>query len=576
MKRNIVTRRHIRKNRLYTEKNYEEAWRLIGNGVSIRQAGIRCGVPEATLRGHLSGRFSRKLGSPTAIPDVDERSLVDHLSYMADCGYGLTRKQVIELAGATFQKVTGRSCRFSTKWFRGFLKRWPQLRIVRPRKLSMYRAKSTTKQRLTRYYDELHKTLTNAELLDKPHLVYNVDESGFNAEHAPPRVVSVAKNTQAITSSRSPTTTLLACGNANGDALPPFFVFKGKREVSADVKSGCLPGSRFVNTETGWSNSQVFKEFFTTHFLPHIEHRRGPEEYAILLYDGHKSHIGIPLIEEARKNNIILFLLPPHTSHLLQPLDVGCFGPMKQHYNYQCASFLAEHPGEVVSRFSLTKLMSAAYLKSMTAKNLQAAFKKSGIYPYNRDAVDIVRVTQPSTVTCATAEVPEMPEGSTPVQQMLFHKRPSPPAEDKSKKRRTSPSYEAGGVAITENGIFLKIFREDKEKTQQKTSKGGKKKTSSTTQNDNCNPGTSKPSTSRALFTSPIPADISSDEDEDDQCCQCHRLSPPRERLPGIIIVNWGKCDACSHWVHLKFCTPTESVKDSDFLCPCCVSNREQ
>ena len=28
-------------------------------------------------------------------------------------------------------------------------------------------------------------------------------------------------------------------------------------------------------------------------------------------------------------NNIILMILPPHSSHLTQPLDIGIFGPLK-------------------------------------------------------------------------------------------------------------------------------------------------------------------------------------------------------------------------------------------------------
>ena len=50
----------------------------------------------------------------------------------------------------------------------------------------------------------------------------------------------------------------------------------------------------------------------------------------LLIFDGHHSHISLELIELARENNIHLLCLPPHTTHLLQPLDVGVFGPLKQ------------------------------------------------------------------------------------------------------------------------------------------------------------------------------------------------------------------------------------------------------
>ncbi len=31
------------------------------------------------------------------------------------------------------------------------------------------------------------------------------------------------------------------------------------------------------------------------------------------------------------EHNIILLVIPPHTSHLLQPLDLAIFGPLKRH-----------------------------------------------------------------------------------------------------------------------------------------------------------------------------------------------------------------------------------------------------
>ena len=49
-----------------------------------------------------------------------------------------------------------------------------------------------------------------------------------------------------------------------------------------------------------------------------------------VLYDGHSSHVGLDLIETAQADNVHLFVLPPHSSHILQPLDVSIFGPFKK------------------------------------------------------------------------------------------------------------------------------------------------------------------------------------------------------------------------------------------------------
>ena len=49
----------------------------------------------------------------------------------------------------------------------------------------------------------------------------------------------------------------------------------------------------------------------------------------LLICDGHDSHITASWITHCMKNNIIFMVLPPHSSHLTQPLDVGVFGPLK-------------------------------------------------------------------------------------------------------------------------------------------------------------------------------------------------------------------------------------------------------
>ena len=45
----------------------------------------------------------------------------------------------------------------------------------------------------------------------------------------------------------------------------------------------------------------------------------------VLIHDGHASHVSVELNELARANNIHLLFLPAHTSHILQPLDLGVF-----------------------------------------------------------------------------------------------------------------------------------------------------------------------------------------------------------------------------------------------------------
>ena len=88
-----------------------------------------------------------------------------------------------------------------------------------------------------------------------------------------------------------------------------------------------------VETEKERHDSEIREEESTTH---------PPMPLIMLVYDGHGSHTTLKWITLARANNIILFCLPPHTTHCLQPLDVGCFGPLQIAWFNRCDEIMDE------------------------------------------------------------------------------------------------------------------------------------------------------------------------------------------------------------------------------------------
>ncbi|KAH3856609.1 hypothetical protein DPMN_099201 [Dreissena polymorpha] len=64
---------------------------------------------------------------------------------MAALGYGYTISEVVASATnyAVFLGKRPNDKPLSVKWFKGFQQRWPELRVVRPRALSNYRAEAT-------------------------------------------------------------------------------------------------------------------------------------------------------------------------------------------------------------------------------------------------------------------------------------------------------------------------------------------------------------------------------------------------------------------------------------------------
>ncbi|KAK9517519.1 hypothetical protein VZT92_022885 [Zoarces viviparus] len=57
------------------------------------------------------------------------------------------------------------------------------------------------------------------------------------------------------------------------------------------------------------------------------------ERPLLLIMDAHQSHLDPELVRAAQREGVILLCLPPHTSHILQPLDMSFFGPLKADFS---------------------------------------------------------------------------------------------------------------------------------------------------------------------------------------------------------------------------------------------------
>lgn len=381
------------------------------------------GVPRVTIQDRIKGRVTpttTRSGPPPLFSHSEEKALVAHINKTARVGYGYSRLALRILATDTCVYLKKNRSLYSPsqvpvtnllsdKWLTKFLQRNPEVTVKKPRKLEMSRARHVTEQTIIKYFEELDVILKTHNL--QPHKIFNIDETGLTVDHKPLNVVGpVNEAVPAITSGEGVTTTLIGCCSAIGQSVPPFFVFKGRR-LNSELLNGASPGCGCALSDSGWSNSVIFEQYLSNHlvkFLPQRE-RDSP---VLLLYDGHKSHISGPLIEWAREQHIILFVLPAHSSHLTQPLDVGCFGPFKQAYYQECAEYMRKHVGQVITRYAICSLACTAYIKTLTPSNIMGSFRRTGIWPFNPTKIGADKVA-PSTVTAPVA--PSQPQSLTNV-----------------------------------------------------------------------------------------------------------------------------------------------------------------
>ena len=346
-------------------------------------------VPKSTLWDRVSGNvsFGAHSGPPRYLNDIEEEELVTFLVGSAKIGFARTKEQVLCIVRAALAKK--RQCEVedvnvTTGWWGSFVKRHPKLRLRCGSKLAYCRAIAANPDVINRYFDLLEETLKSNNLLESPMLIFNCDESGFSLQHKPGKIIGVQgqRDVSCITSSDKAQITVLSACSASGYLLPPMIIFDRKK-LKPNFTTGEIPGTAYGLSKNGWIDSELFQEWFTNHFLLHIP----PQRPILLLLDGHSSHYQPQLIRTAATNQIILFCLPPHTTHLCQPLDRSCFSPLKKAYNNECHLYMSCNPGKAVNRFNFTEIFSRAWTKAMTPANIVAVFRSTGIYPLNRYAV---------------------------------------------------------------------------------------------------------------------------------------------------------------------------------------------
>ena len=100
--------------------------------------------------------------------------------YMSSIGYGYSCADVMSLAGESLSSMNRRvpSKPMSDKWFYNFLKRWPELSVLKSSGLEMIRARSSNPEIIAKYYAELSVILEKYNLTERPECIYNVDKKG--------------------------------------------------------------------------------------------------------------------------------------------------------------------------------------------------------------------------------------------------------------------------------------------------------------------------------------------------------------------------------------------------------------
>ena len=150
---------------------------------------------------------------------------------------------------------------------------------------------------------------------------------------------------------------VLVAGNASGMASPPFFIFPGKEEqliphLLSKGKEVC-PQACGTISERGALNRKIFTSWLKDHFLKYLPSQPTKEEPVLLIFDGHMKYLNFSTMAWAAENHLHIVFLQAHTSHLCQPLDIGCFSPHEKKLKEELHEMCIKLHKNVINFYSL-------------------------------------------------------------------------------------------------------------------------------------------------------------------------------------------------------------------------------
>jgi hypothetical protein len=245
--------------------------------------------------------------------------------------------------------------------------------------------------------------------------VWNFDEAGFMMGKITTQLVVTGSERRGRLKALQPGNrewaTLIAGINAAGWSIPPFIILTGQYHLSAWYEAEIPRDWVIAVSDNGWTTNEL-RVAWLKHFNAHTKARTiGTRR--LLILNRHESHHSLEFQELCRENNIYTLYMPPHSSHLLQPLDVGCFSPLKRAYSREIKSLIRHHINHV-TKLEFLPALKAAYSRSFTPVNIRSAFQGAGLVPHQPDAVLSKLDVQLRTPTPPAALAEALWEARTP------------------------------------------------------------------------------------------------------------------------------------------------------------------
>jgi len=283
--------------------------------------------------------------------------------------------------------ATRRAKPVGKQWAYRFVQRRPELKTRLSRAYDFQRALCEDPDQINAWFRLVANMRAKYGIQDCD--FYNFDETGFMMGVISSSMVVTRADRRGRGKQLQPGNrewaTAIECVSSDGFALPPFMIVQGVNHLASWYTECGLPPDWVIKpSPNGWTDNETALEWIQ-HFDKHTVARR-QGAFRMIVLDGHESHHSVQFEEFCKEKNIVALCLPAHSSHLTQPLDVGCFSVLKRAYGRELESFIRAHINHI-TKTEFFIAFKAAHFNTMTPDNIKSGFRGAGLVPYDPQAV---------------------------------------------------------------------------------------------------------------------------------------------------------------------------------------------
>ena len=175
---------------------------------------------------------------------------------------------------------------------------------------------------------------------------------------------------------------VIECICADGTALQLVVIFKGESVQMQWFIPHRTPNRIYTARESAYTSKDVGLRWLKEIFISQTTSKVQPNEYRLLLLDGHRSHYTLEFMWTCFENRIIPYYLVAHASHILQPLDLTAFSSLKTKYRAAIDLDRYVHDITPVKKQRFLDKYQIAREESFNRQNISSGFASAGIVPW--------------------------------------------------------------------------------------------------------------------------------------------------------------------------------------------------